>query len=277
MNKNYKPWRVIMIPGNIVRFILYKQVQQHTDDQGRTLKVRVKRSRVPNFIIKFWERRFESKSINVRTVSRADSVTPLYTQKRNVPENSQTEHFARLNKHTITEYLQKEQQEYLKQFPHWQNIREEDKNNPGVQGMLQERTREIATWLVSSNTYEFPPDVHLSQLLGNREKYASQLVSKEMLHEATNIALRTMLKGEQLNAERPLSVNDFNPVYENKLFPDSIQFQDYLATLSEAEQAYSEGGFLADPALRDAKNPFFAKTRASYLKRWDDIYSVADD
>ncbi len=242
--------------GNTIRAILFKNDQPlEIDTKGDSY--RVKREYIPSFLVKLWNS-IEGLSLKERKVKIHSTDSSLNErisiEKRNANEN----------KDAIDLYIKDHQQPYLDNLHEWQSIVNKYKKDPEFRQEFSKRTETIAMWLASNNGDLPGYGMTLDQLNQDYTGYSTEKLSPDLLHEATNIALRSMLDRDNIVC----NIDEYTKSNSPRIYPNNARGYIPPQVSENAQNKYDAQYFDFDEANQ--------QNRETLLSQWSVILNAED-
>lgn len=259
-------------PGDFIRAILYKPPVKQVDSDGQSHgQVRVQRRFIPNFLVRLWGS-FEGISLNSRKVKPHIAKSPSFVshikKQSVVPENDATKKTAEYNKSAVSHYCKTNQKVYLNKLVDWKSIISEDKKNPSLQRELVARTEKVAMWLASHDE-GLEVNGTLNEVMGNRDTHSKNMLTPDMLHEATNIALHSMIDAEKYchDTDKDNNAKRFDTP-DTRVFPYDSPLYSEEAYPLDKNREYDAKYFAFDNADQSVRSTLFGQ--------WSDVLNSND-
>lgn len=188
--------------GNLVRAALFKPPREHIDEEtGQSVNLRVVRSGVPTFLVNLWES-VEGEQINTRTAVNAGGriVSMEQLQRERNPYDAIVD--------IIKDYGSNHQQAYVEKLA---AVHKFKFDNDTIK-KLCDRMQVVAWWIAIEGDKKTVPDSaktpeqiydELNTPTKEGEQKKARLLTADDMHEATNIAFRSLLKERELRGGIP--------------------------------------------------------------------------
>ncbi|MGY0216694.1 hypothetical protein ACWJJH_04800 [Endozoicomonadaceae bacterium StTr2] len=246
--------------GDAVRSVLYEQpgqIPQKSDQSSSDNRVR--RAHIPNFIYVIWEK-LEGISLKSRKAAPHNPTQTYLTKSKEspaVPESVVTKNNAESNKAAIKGYLAFHQQKYLQSLSEWRDLTPRAKTDIDLNETLKKRTKVVAMWLVNhKGDSEISGELSLPKVRGNGDEFSRGRLTPDLLHEATNIAFRSMLDDDRYEFDPGKALYARQQTMSHRLYPDSAvpEHPDYP---TEKTEGYDAKYFEFDNADPDSRYMLF--------------------